>query len=68
MKNKYNVRTGLQRFMDKFPYWPRTNRVEVQDQFEYLGVGSMMITPIRLSEKGIDDEVDSQKSHNAKDI
>ena len=33
-----------------------------------LGVGAMMIPIQRLSDKGIDDEVDSQKSHKTKYI
>ena len=40
------ARTGLERFMDKFPYW--TKNIQVQEEPEYLGVGAMMISPEKL--------------------
>jgi len=52
MEPKY--KTGLQRFYEKYPYYPRSEKRED----EYLGIGAMMI-PV-----GLVAEIDSQKSHN----
>jgi len=41
METKY--RTGLERFMDKFPYWSKRKELKREDEFEYLGVGAMMV-------------------------
>ena len=57
MENKYNVRTGLQRFMDKFPYWPTRKEVKVEEEIEYLGVGAMMVPPIRNITKELSDQL-----------
>ena len=46
------------KFYDKYPNYPRMDE-------EYLGVGAMMIPPRRLSDKGIEDNLDSQKSRKA---
>ena len=56
MEPKY--RNGLERFYDRYPNYPKI-------QEEYLGIGAMMIDPRRLSDEGIEAEVDSQKSHYA---
>ncbi len=55
VQEKY--RTGLERFMDKFPYWPRMVKVKIEDEFEYLGVGAPMVPIGRESESGVDDKV-----------
>ncbi len=44
--NQDRARTGLERFTDRFPYWPKNIQVEIEP--EYLGVGAMMISPERL--------------------
>ncbi len=60
MKPEYKSRTGLQRFMDKFPYWQTRRQTKKENEFEYLGVGAMMVPVERLSDKGIDQEIENE--------
>ncbi len=56
MEVESRARTGLERFIDKFPYWSKN--IQVQKEPEYLGVGAPMVDPTRLTNlkyiKGLD--------------
>ncbi len=41
---EYKVIPGIDRFYNRYPDYPR---VEKQEEFEYLGVGAMMVSPKR---------------------
>lgn len=43
------VRTGLERFYQRYPEYPRQQEeVKREYEFEYLGIGAMMIDPTIL--------------------
>ncbi len=44
------------------------NRIDDVESDLQLGVGAMMVPVSRPSDVGLDDEVDSQKSHKTQDI
>lgn len=52
LKAKY--KTGQERFYHKYPQYPKQRIIED----EFLGVGAMIVPLERLSERGIDNEVE----------